>query len=191
MSRPCSAVNQVKSHSCQWGSQVSNVLFRAPYSQLRVDIDRKVMGFNSSQQQAQPRNSAGRMWDLLGRQRGGNEWKSYLGFNESLMNGSQTTAVITQSPRGDTSLAGLRATRWCFTVPSWLLSWTRQGWHILLKREKRAQLRFFIFYLCFWLSDPFTQMYFFQQQRSVSTCETMQPKSTLNIQSHMSNPVDI
>lgn len=38
VSLPCSAANQVKSHSCQRGSQVGNVLFRAPYSQLRVDL---------------------------------------------------------------------------------------------------------------------------------------------------------
>lgn len=38
VSVPCSAAHQVKSHSCQWDSQVGNVLFRAPYSQLRADM---------------------------------------------------------------------------------------------------------------------------------------------------------
>lgn len=139
VSCPCSAVNQVKSHSRQWGSQVSNVLFRPPYSQLRVGMDCKVMEFNSSQQQAQPRNSAGRIWDFLGWQREGIEWKSDLGFNEALMNGSQTTAIITQSPCGDTSLAGLRAARRWFTVES-LLSWTRQVWNILFKSVSKQQI---------------------------------------------------
>lgn len=43
VSPPCSAAYQVKSRSCQRGSQVGNVLFRTPYSLLRVGRGCKVM----------------------------------------------------------------------------------------------------------------------------------------------------
>lgn len=48
VSLPCSAAKQVKSQSCQWSSQVGNILFRAPYSQLRAGGGCKVMELNCS-----------------------------------------------------------------------------------------------------------------------------------------------
>lgn len=98
VSLPCSAANQVKGSICQWDSQMGNVLFRTPYSQLSTCTDWKFMEINHSLKN--------RTIPEIAKARPGKrkrcEWKHDLGFNEAQMNGSQTPAVITQSPGWDT-----------------------------------------------------------------------------------------